>query len=59
MFTQRKPNARHDIYNPPYAGVRPRRAAMTGPTRREQRKRRMAEHQRRRDLKTQLQAAHR
>jgi hypothetical protein len=55
MFTGKKPNARHDIYNPPYAGVRKGRTPTTGPTRGEQRKRKIARHQQRKDVAQLLQ----
>ena len=50
MFTQRKPNPQHDIYNPPYEGSPKPKAPKNGPDRREQRKARMAAMRKRKDL---------
>lgn len=50
MFTRRKPNHRHDIYNPPYEGSPKPKTPTSGPDRREQRKARMAAMRKRKDL---------
>jgi hypothetical protein len=54
MFTQKKVNAKHDIYNPPYEGTRKGRTPTSGPTRAEQRETRMRRKLRSQELKKQL-----
>lgn len=50
MFQRRKPNHRHDLYNPPYEGSPKPKPPKSGPDRREQRRQRMAAMRKRKDL---------
>lgn len=54
MFTQNKPNPRHDLYNPPYRGSPKPRHEDPRPDNRTSRKKRMAANSRRRELDKRL-----
>eukprot|EP00892_Ulva_mutabilis_P009712 jgi/Ulvmu1/7112/UM034_0018.1 len=54
MFTQNKPNPRHDLYNPPYRGSPKPRHTDPRPDNRTSRQQRMAANRRRRELDKRL-----
>lgn len=54
MFTQNKPNPRHDLYNPPYEGSPKPRHHDPRPDNRTRRRQRMEANSRRRELDKRL-----
>ena len=55
MVNARKPNAKHDLYNPPYKGVRrARREGREGPTAGQARRRRVRAHEEQRTTERML-----
>lgn len=54
MFTMRKPNSKHDLYNPPYQGMRRATRRTSGMTAKEERKKRVRAAQLRRETERML-----